>query len=71
MKTIVIREFTRDFAAHRNEPCQVKDRGRVVGTWIPVSEQPPEVDFAARRKKIFKRPLPFTGAQLLKESNER
>jgi hypothetical protein len=71
MKTIVIREFTREFKKHRNEVCQVEDRGKVLGTWTPAEEHPPRVDFAARLKKHFKKPLPFTGAQLLKESNAR
>ena len=71
MKTISIREFTREFASHRNEHLQVKDRGRVFGTWTPVDERPPKVDFSARLKKHFKKKLPFTGAQLLKESNDR
>jgi hypothetical protein len=68
MKTIVVREFTRAFATHRNEVCQVEDRGRIVGTWTPAGEgKPPKVDFMARLKKNFKKPLPFTGAELLKE----
>ena len=72
MKTIVIREFTRGFAAHRHEVCQVQERGKVVGVWTPVGQgRPPKVDFTARLKKTFKRKLPFTGAQLLKESNPR
>lgn len=67
MKTIVVRDFTRDFTKHRTEPCQVTDRGNVVGTWTPVVANPPKVDFAARRRKLFKKALPFTGVQLLKE----
>jgi hypothetical protein len=67
MKTIVIREFTREFKKHRNEVCLVEEAGKLVGTWTPAEEQPPKVDFAARRKKMFKKPLPFTGADLLKQ----
>ena len=67
MKTIVIRQFTREFRKHRNEVCQVEQNGKVLGTWTPAEETPPYVDFAARRKKLFKKPLPFTGAELLKQ----
>jgi hypothetical protein len=67
MKTIVIRQFTREFRKHRNEVCQVEQDGKVLGTWTPAEETPPYVDFAARLKKHFKKPLPFTGAELLKQ----
>ncbi len=71
MKTLVVREFTRGFKRHRNETCQVEDQGRVLGTWTPIQERPPKVDFAARRRKLFKAKLPFTGTELLARSNPR
>ena len=71
MKTLVIREFTREFKKHRREVCLVEDRGKVLGTWTPADERPPKVDFMARLKKHFKKPLPFTGAELLAKSNSR
>lgn len=67
MKTIVTRQFIREFRKHRNEVCQVEQDGKLLGTWTPATEEPPYVDFAARRKKLFKKPLPFTGAELLKQ----
>lgn len=67
MKTIVIRDFTRDFSKHRSEPCQVMDRGTVVGTWTPVANPPPKVNWEERRRKAgFTKALPFTGQELLK-----
>jgi hypothetical protein len=71
-KTLIIREFTRDFSKHRGETGMVKNRGgKLVGVWTPAAGSPPKVDFAARLKKHFKKPLPVTGAQLLKVSNAR
>ena len=67
MKTITTREFIRNFSKGKSEHYQVKDRGRVVGTWTPTDDEPPRVDFMARLKRNFKKPLPFTGAELLKE----
>ena len=67
IKMLVTRQFIREFRKHRNEVCQVEQDGKVLGTWTPAAEEPPYVDFAARRKKFFKKPLPFTGAELLKQ----
>ena len=70
MKTLLIREFTREFSRHHAEPCLVKDRGRVVGTWTPAPGNPEPVNFAERAKEDFKRKLPFTFAALLKEGKK-
>ena len=37
----------------------------------PDEKRPPSIDFAARLKKHFKEPLPFTGAELLKEERRK
>jgi hypothetical protein len=71
MKTLLTREFTRNFSTHRTQPCLVKDRGRVVGTWTPAMDHPEPIDFAARARKDFKKKLPFTFADLLKEGKKR
>ena len=71
MKTLLIREFTREFSRHRAEPCLVKDRRRVVGIWTPAPANPEPVNFAERAKVDFKHKLPFTFAALLKEGKKR
>ena len=71
MKTLLTRDFTRNFSAHRAELCVVKDRGRVIGTWTPAREEPEKIDFAERTRADFKKKLPFTFAELLKEGKKR
>jgi hypothetical protein len=71
MKTIVIHEFTRHFTRYRRQPCLVKDRHDVVGQWVPVATEPEPIDVMKRLKSDCKSKLPFTGAQLLKESRDR
>jgi hypothetical protein len=71
MKTVLIRDFTRRFSSLRREKLQVRQRGKVVGTWTPVSEKPAPVDFMKRLREDFKAKLPFTGAELLKKGKKR
>jgi hypothetical protein len=71
MKTIIIAEFTRHFTRHKNTPCLVKDRNKVVGKWELIAQEPPAVDFMARLNKDFPAPLPITAAQILKERRTR
>jgi hypothetical protein len=71
MKTINTRQFTRDFALHRRQPCQVKDRQKLVGTWTPAGQPAALPDFAARVQEDFPAKLPFTGASLLKSGKKR
>ena len=68
MKTVSIREFNRHFRRLRKERCHVKDRGEIVGTWTPIPKQSKPLDVMARLRKTFSKPLPFTGAELLKET---
>ena len=71
MKTVLTRDFTKRFATLSHQPLQVSKRGRVVGTWMPATKPPPPLDVMKRLKRTFKHKLPFTGAELLKESNAR
>jgi hypothetical protein len=71
MKTVLVRDFTRRFSSLRHETLQVRQRGKVVGTWMPTSDEPPPVDFMKRLREDFKCKLPFTGAELLKEGKKR
>ena len=71
MKTLVIYEFTRQFARHQHEPCLVKKRGTVIGQWVPVPKTPQPIDVMARLRKTFSRKLPFTGVELLKEGKNQ
>ena len=70
MKMLTTCEFLRHFPSHSKSPCAVKKRGKVVGTWTPSNGQtlPPFDGEAhmARLKREFKKPLSFTGAELLK-----
>jgi len=68
MKTVTSFDFTREFFRYSKEPCVVTKRGKRVGTWHPDPKAPEPVDFLARQRADgFTSPLPFTGAQLLKE----
>lgn len=71
MKTVLIRDFTRRFSSLRHQTLQVRQRGKVVGTWTPIPEEPVPVDFMKRLREDFKSKLPFTGAELLKEGKKR
>jgi hypothetical protein len=71
MKTVLIRDFTRRFSSLRHEALQVRQRGKVVGTWTPRSEEPAPVDFMKRLREDFKAKLPFNGAELLKKGKKR
>jgi hypothetical protein len=71
MKIVAIRNFTRRFSSLRHQALQVWEHGRVVGTWMPNSNTRPLVDFKKRLRADFKRKLPFTGAELLKEGKNR
>ncbi len=39
--------------------------------WAAIQDRPPKVDFAARRRKLFKAKRPVTGTELLARSNPR
>jgi hypothetical protein len=71
MKTVLIRDFTRRFSSLRHETLQVRQRGKVVGTWMPATTDPAPVDFMKRLREDFKTKLPFTGAELLKKGKKR
>jgi hypothetical protein len=71
MKTVLVRDFFRQFATRRNEALQVQQRGRVLGTWTPVQATPEPVDVLARAKRSCDKKLPFTGAELLKAGKKR
>lgn len=71
MKTVLVRDFLRQFATRRNEPLEVRQRGRVLGIWTPTPETPEPVDVVARAKRSSSKKLPFTGAELLKAGKRR
>ena len=71
MKTVMVRDFLRQFATRRNELLQVRQRGRVLGIWTPSQETPEPVDVVARAKRSCSKKLPFTGAELLKAGKKR
>ena len=72
MKTLTTYEFLRHFPSHSKELCAVKKRGKVVGTWTPTPNKIEPVDILGRQKEDgFSRPLPFTGAELLKAGKKR
>jgi len=71
MKAVLVRDFLRQFAKRRNEPLQVQQRGRVLGTWTPSQAPPEPVDVLARAKRSCNKKLPFTGAELLKAGKKR
>jgi hypothetical protein len=71
MKTVLVRDFLRQFAARRNETLQVQQRGRVLGVWTPSETAPEPVDVLARAKRSCNKKLPFTGAELLKLGKKR
>ena len=71
VKTLTTHAFTRDFGKHKKGPCLVTSKGRVIGAWQPVTDQPTPVNFAERVKEYCAKPLPFTFAALLKEGKRR
>jgi hypothetical protein len=71
MKTVLVRDFIRSFSRLRAESVRVRQRNRVLGTWIPESTAPEPVDVMERLKQDFAEPLPFTGTQLLKAGKKR
>ena len=71
MKTVLVRDFLRQFARRRNEPLQVHQRGKVLGTWTPNQATPDPIDVLARAKRTCSRKLPFTGAAVLKAGKKR
>src|SRR5205823_1010663 len=50
MKAVLVRDFLRHFAKRRNEPLQVHQRGKVLGTWTPNQATPDPIDVLARAK---------------------
>lgn len=71
MRSLSTRRFTRDFSKVRREALTVTDRGQIVGVWTPRPKAPQPVDYLKRVKSYCKSPLPFTGAQLLREGKKR
>jgi len=71
MKTVLVRDFLRQFATRRNETLQVQQRGRVLGIWTPSQTIPEPVDVLARAKRTCSKKLPFTGTELLKAGKKR
>lgn len=71
MKTVSVRDFTSQFATLSHQPLQVHKRRKLVGTWIPAPQAPPSLDVMKRLKQTCERPLPFTGAELIKEGRKR
>jgi len=71
MKTVLVRDFLRQFATRRNETLQVQQRGRVLGIWTPSQATPEPVDVMARAKRTCSQKLPFTGTELLKAGKKR
>ncbi len=71
MRTLTTRRFTRQFGKVRHEPLTITDRGRVVGTWTPAEKEIEPLDVMRRLKSYCSGPLPFTGAQLIKEGRKR
>ena len=71
METISVHQFTRLFAENRRKRLFVTDRGRVIGSWIPVGTTPEPVDYARRIRECCAEPFPFTGAALIRESRKR
>lgn len=71
MKTVSVREFTTRFATLSHETLQVQKRRRVVGTWTPAPKNPPPLDVMKRLQQTCERPLPFTGAELIREGRKR
>lgn len=71
MKTLTSRRFTRQFPKVSHEPLTITSRGRVVGTWTPSEKAPPPLDMMKRLKSYCSAPLPFTGAELIREGRRR
>jgi len=71
MKTVSTYDFTNRFATFSHQKVQVRKRGKVVGTWLPAPKSPEPVDVMQRLKRNFTRPLPFTGAEVLKAGKKR
>jgi len=72
MKTLTTFDFVRDFPRHSKNRCVVKKRGKIVGTWTPAPQAIEPVDILKRQADIgFTKPLPFTGAELLKAGKKR
>jgi hypothetical protein len=67
MKTVSVRDFTTHFATLGHTPLGERRRGKTLGTRTPPPKTPPPLDVMKRLKQDFKQPLPFTGADLLKE----
>jgi len=72
MKTLTTYDFVRHFPRHSKDRCVVKKRGKVVGIWSPAPEAIEPVDILKRQAEAgFSKPLPFTGADLLKAGKKR
>jgi hypothetical protein len=71
MKIVPVAAFTKRFSTLSHERLRVRSRKRIVGTWTPAEKTPPPLDVMKRLKQTFKRPLPFTGAALLKAGKRR
>lgn len=70
MKTVTVRDFTTHFKNLHHSPLKVRRRGKTLGTWIPEPKLPPPLDVMKRLKQTCERPLPFTGADIIKEGRK-
>jgi hypothetical protein len=71
VRTLTLHDFTREFTKYHHDACLVTSRGRVIGSWEPLPDSPKPIKVLERVKKYCKAPLPFTGAQVLKETKKR
>ncbi len=71
MKTVSVRDFTSQFASLSQQPLRVQKRRKLLGTWTPAPKAPPPLDVMKRLKQSCERPLPFTGAEVVKEGRKR
>jgi antitoxin (DNA-binding transcriptional repressor) of toxin-antitoxin stability system len=78
METVSIRDLRYRFPKvqrllERGEAVQITKRKRVIGTLTPAKPSPPPnlPDFLARAKKIWKKPLPITTAEIVAEGRKR
>jgi antitoxin (DNA-binding transcriptional repressor) of toxin-antitoxin stability system len=79
METVSIRDLRYHFPKverllERGEAIQITKRKRVIGTLLPPeprSAPPNPPDFLARAKKIWKKPLPVTMAEVIAKDRDR
>jgi antitoxin (DNA-binding transcriptional repressor) of toxin-antitoxin stability system len=78
VETVSIRDLRYRFPKvqrllERGEAVQITKRKRVIGTLTPARPSPPPTppDFLARARKIWKKPLPVSTAELLERERDR